>query len=382
MKKRLLRTPLLLATGAALLLSGCGTAPGTPRDSQALSVLAATPASEKVRIAEASGSRGAWIIGSRGAWIIGNLASTTPGLNNTFPENLAEWNQIRLPQAQARTPALGQGVVVAVIDTGLDLTHPAFGGSLAHSSEWRDWVDGDQRPNDDGTYDDAALGYGHGTTVASIVAQVAPNVTLLPLRVLGPDGSGDVADVVAAIDYAVDAGVQIINLSVGTHNSSAVDLAVQRATAQGVYVVASSGNTGDHKVTAPARYAVSTRQEGQLSLSVGSVNTSDLKSTFSTFGQKLEVLAPGEGIVGAAPGGLTEAWSGTSMAAPVASGLIALVLGELNSAGQARWSGQVAVALAETADSIDAVNAPALSGQLGRGRLNAERFVQRILGEF
>ncbi|GGM15200.1 S8 family peptidase [Deinococcus aerophilus] len=373
MMPNFLRNLALLTTGLSLL-SACGTTAGS--DGTRL----APQATINFKIAESVGSRGAWIIGSRGAWIIGQQASTVAGLDNTFPENMGAWQQIRLPQAHAKTPSMGSGVLVAVIDTGIDLDHPAFEGKLIGSGAWRDWVDGDRIPDDEGNYNDPSLvGYGHGTNVASILTQVAPKVKILPLRVLSSNGTGTIADIVAAIDYAITQKVQIINMSVGTDVSTDVDLAVKRATAKGIYVVASSGNTGDRRVTAPARYATLSDTSAALSLSVGSVNRHDIRSEFSTYGPKLELLAPGEGMMGAAPEGMTEAWSGTSMTAPIASGVIALALGELPPGQRAKWINKVANQLALTADPVDAVNAPDLIGHLGKGRINAERFINSVL---
>ena len=108
-------------------------------------------------------------------------------------------------------PNLGEGVKVAVIDTGIDLDHPGFAGRLAPAGEWRDYVDGDDFPMDE----PGGAGFGHGTAVAGIIVQVAPNATILPIRVLAPDGRGDVDDVVTAIDHAITVGAQVINLSLG-----------------------------------------------------------------------------------------------------------------------------------------------------------------------
>ena len=91
-----------------------------------------------------------------------------------------------------------------------------FAGTLAPASEWMDFVDNDGCPMDEPGGD----GYGHGTGVAGVVLQVAPNATILPFRVLGPDGSGDMTSVLAAIDHAVTMGADVINLSLGTLTSS------------------------------------------------------------------------------------------------------------------------------------------------------------------
>ena len=169
-----------------------------------------------------------------------------------FIENAPLWEQIRLFQAQTLAYNGGRGVKVAVIDTGLELTHPAFVGRLAPANEWKDFVDGDAVPAEVA----GGPAYGHGTGVAGVTVQVAPNVMLLPLRVLGPDGSGDVDDVVMAVDWAVQQGADIINLSLGAAASVDVLNAVAAyAAEQGIYLVSSAGNTGDQRVTYPAAQA-------------------------------------------------------------------------------------------------------------------------------
>ncbi|MEZ4606323.1 MAG: S8 family serine peptidase [Deinococcales bacterium] len=85
---------------------------------------------------------------------------------------------------------------VAVIDTGVDLSHPMLSGKLAPSTEWWDYVDNDNSPQDVS----GGEGYGHGTVVSTLILQVAPQATILPLRVLASNGLGDLDDVAAAID--------------------------------------------------------------------------------------------------------------------------------------------------------------------------------------
>lgn len=145
-----------------------------------------------------AGGMSAWS-GGVSAWS-GGMSAWSGGSSTAFPNNADEWDQINLPEARALAPRLGQGVKVAVIDTGIDLDHPVFEGRLAPQSEWRDWVDGDVLPGEkmDASGNNAA--YGHGTGVAGVVFQMAPNATILPLRVLRPNGAGDVTDVAAAID--------------------------------------------------------------------------------------------------------------------------------------------------------------------------------------
>ena len=153
----------------------------------------------------------------------------------------------------------------------LDLEHPAFYDRLAPQSEWKDFVDGDAYPQEERSEGGANNNYGHGTGVAGVVSQVAPNATILPLRVLDAEGVGDVTDVAAAIDHAVTSGADIINLSLGTdEDSDVLNRMIAYAAEHKVFVIASSGNTGDDKITYPARNAKQSGKAGDYLVSVGS----------------------------------------------------------------------------------------------------------------
>lgn len=331
------------------------------------------------KIFSASGTSSAWRgqavqVGSQGRASVwsGGRASVWSGGSGTvggIPENSASWKQIGLPVAWAAAPKLGEGVKVAVIDSGIDLRHDMFQGSLVSSSDQWDFVGNDAIPQEEGGFTDEA--FGHGTNVAGIVLQVAPHAKIMPLRVLNPDGSGDETNVAQAIDFAVQHGAQIINLSLGSvQKTDVIQKMIQFATLKGVYVIASSGNTGDGKITYPAAYAEDLGTTGLLSLSVGSVNAQDQKSDFSTYGDKLEVVAPGEIVWGPVPGNLFSYWSGTSMASPMVAGTIALARGQ-NSALDLNT---LTTLLLKNTTNINALN-PKYVNKLG-GRLNAGAFVK------
>ena len=271
-----------------------------------------------------AGGFSAWA-GGFSAWA-GGWSAWAGGTSNlpTLPsQNRGESLQIKLPQGQALSKNFGSGVKVAVIDTGLDTTHPMFTGRLAPATEWKDFVDGDAVPQEV-----SGSAYGHGSAAAGLVLQAAPKATILPIRVLGPDGSGEVANVVSAIDWAIQKGANIINLSLGTTTAvSALQTIINTATAQGIYVVASAGNTSDSNITYPAAWA-KTGSGAKYLLSVGSVNSSNGKSSFSSSGTALEFLAPGEGISSAYPGGQIASYTGTSFAAPQVAGAVALAMGD------------------------------------------------------
>ncbi|WP_425144760.1 S8 family peptidase [Deinococcus sp.] len=278
---------------------------------------------------EAQGNS-AWA-GGNSAWAGGNSAwagGLSSGPFTTLKENLGLWNLVNLSSGQTMAPALGKGVRVAVLDTGVDLNHPAFAGHLDTASGW-DYVGNDNVEQDEpGKSPGLSKAYGHGTAVAGVILQVAPNVTIVPFRVLSPDGSGSLSNIIMAVNDAVKSNVKVINMSLGTVTpSAALNAAITSAIRKGIMVVASSGNSGDENVTYPARSSI----EMQVSLGggligVASVNKDDMKSSFSTYGLGIDLLAPGESVATAFPNNQRTNATGTSFAAPIVSGAVALAI--------------------------------------------------------
>jgi subtilisin family serine protease len=236
------------------------------------------------------------------------------------PLYFRQWSLFRLRVDQAQRATTGAGVRVAIVDTGIDLDHPALAGHLLAGY---DFVEGDALPDDgadgvdndgDGYVDEGA---GHGTHVAGIVAQVAPEATLMPVRVLDSDGVGSYFDIVAGIVYAVEHGAQIVNLSLSGPNDAAfLQAAVNYAWKRGVLVVAAAGA---YDVLYPARY--------KHVLSVGATDPQDQVAEFSDFrAGQVTVFAPGVSVYSTYYDGGYAWWSGTSMAAPFVSGEAALLL--------------------------------------------------------
>jgi len=272
--------------------------------------------------------------------------------------------------AAAQACADGSGIIVAVIDTGIDASHPAFAGRLTDQGTWRNFLGeqsgpdvtdvrdiGDRRDNDkDGLRDEMR---GHGTHVAGIVLQAAPDAKILPIKALNSDGIGDAFYLAEAIYYAVDQGAQVINLSLGSVDEPRVVAeAIDEALGQGVIVTAAAGNTGQATPEYPASHI------GVLS--VAATNANDQKSDFSNYGATVRISAPGTKIVSAFPGGGRRAWSGTSMAAPWVAGTAALLLSDGQSASAAL------VAIEGTAFDLGTTNPVKYTGQLGAGRVDAE----------
>jgi thermitase len=326
----------------------------------------------------ADGSLGLWADGSLGLWADGSLGLWADGVFAPIPANTDNWKSIRLQEGQSRAPNLGKSVKIAVIDSGIDLSHPAFKRSLVASSEMRDFVDGDSVPND--TIN------GHGTAVAAIALQIAPGAMILPLRVIGSDGTGDADKLAQAINYAVSSGAQVINISLSVAGvSDPVRLAIQAAGDKKIPVFLSAGNLNG-ALNFPATLAV-----GPLSVvSVGSVNAAGLKSSFSNYGINLELSAPGEGIVTAFPGNRKVAASGTSMSTAVASGATALALGETKRltsttdyAARQTWMTADSSIYKLSGNKSFAFAVPTSLGYYGtlgfKGRLNLENYLKTVL---
>jgi thermitase len=305
------------------------------------------------------GGNRAWGGGYR-AW--GGGSSTTP---TTFSENAPLWQQVRLVEAQNVARNLGRGVKVALIDSGIDLTHTAFAGHLAPASEWKDFVDNDNIPQEVGS----GHGFGHGTGVAGVILQVAPNATILPIRVLESDGTGDLDDVVAAVDWAIQKGAKVINLSLGSDTDlKALNDLLKLLNQSNTVAIASAGNNSQNNIEYPARH-------GADVIGVGSVDKYDVKSSFSAYGKTLDVMAPGEFVYTAYPNGQIAYWNGTSFAAPMVTGAVALAMGE----GSTFKAKDV---INKNVDDITKVPGNRdFAKELGKGRLNVELFVRSALGK-
>jgi thermitase len=329
-------------------------------------------------IATVNGESTPWASGRSTLWAGGRSTLWAGGEFAWMPENTALWGQIGLREAQEIAANLGRGVKVAIIDTGLDLEHPALGAALAPADEWWDFVDNDRVPQDEA----GGAAYGHGTSVAGIVRQLAPRATILPIRVLGSNGQGNVADLAAAIDWAVTMGADVINLSLGANAPmKTVDKALKRAAGEGVFIFASTGNDGIDSIAYPAREASNgSRVQVEHMVSVTSVDAADVKSIFANFSRQVELAAPGEFVHGPAPESRVAAWSGTSMAAPMAAAAMALALGERLAVGSDELAGHLLASAGEIYELEGNVEF-AKQEELGSGRLDVHQFLMDVVGD-
>lgn len=268
-------------------------------------------------------------------WSVGNIWSVG-GDNGTF---VSQWAAQKIQLSLAHQINRGTGpngpIKVAVLDTGIDKSHPAFAGRLLPG--W-DFVDDDADVSEVG--DPQTGPYGHGTHVAGLVALVAPEAKIIPIRVLDKYGVGNIWVLAEALAFAIDPdrspatadGADVINLSLSTlretklignllaeacGGSTSDDYPV--STNPHLVVVAAAGNAGNDTKQYPAAENV----DGLMA--VAASTSDDTLASFSTRASWIHVAAPGKGIVSTVPNSQYATWSGTSMAAPIVAGEAALV---------------------------------------------------------
>lgn len=277
--------------------------------------------------------------------------------------NSWDLDQINAPEVWAQGYT-GQGIVVAIIDSGVDMTHTDLdANSWVNSRE----IAGNGLDDDGNGYIDDINGWdfvdndnvandldAHGTHVAGTIAAenngvggtgVAYNARIMPVRVLDADGNGRYSDVAAGIRYAADSGADIINLSLGGGSSnSQVLAAIEYAVQQGALVVIAAGNEGDSQPSFPANIT----SPGVLT--VGAVNSNQQIASFSNLAGSSPlnyVVAPGVGIYSTTPNNNYASFNGTSMATPHIAGVAALLL----SANPNLTPAQLASLLTSTAET-------------------------------
>ncbi|MEO1430889.1 MAG: S8 family peptidase [Cyanobacteria bacterium J06632_19] len=237
----------------------------------------------------------------------------------------------------------GKGVVVAVLDTGVDYNHDDLKNNIwTNSGE----IENNGKDDDGNGYIDDFYGWnfsadnnstmdvdGHGTHVSGTIAGekngfgvtgIAYDAQIMPVKVLGDSGSGTNSSVADGIYYAVDNGADIINLSLGgSFPSFDVSEAIEYASKEGVTVVMAAGNNGGDMPLYPARYA------DEYGIAVGAIDEDKNMASFSNQSGSEElayVTAPGVDIYSTLPDNKYDSYSGTSMATPHVAGVVALML--------------------------------------------------------
>ena len=342
------------------------------------------------------------------------LADITP--NDPYYGN--EWYLTKI-KADAAWDKISSSpdVVIAVIDSGIDINHPDLkdniwvntkeiagngrdddhNGFIDDVNGW-DFVNNVPDPSPKFTTGWTEAGVAHGTMVAGIIAARGNNhlgttgvtwaAKIMALKALNDKGEGKVNDVIRAIDYAINNGADIINLSFVSFNyNEALQEAIARAHQAGVLVVAAAGN----EQSAGAGYNIDVTPiypacyDGQLGenmvIGVAATDALDQKAKFSSYGfHCVDLTAPGVSFFNTTtagsdannPGKIYDGyWSGTSMAAPLVSGTLALI----ETANPELSQREVVNILYASTDNISRLN-PDYLGQLGNGRLNVNRAVE------
>ncbi len=336
-------------------------------------------------------------------------------LNEPFFKNQkAVFEQANITNAWELTTG-SPDIVVAVLDTGVDIDHPDLANNIWVNV---DELSGNAIDNDKNGYVDDVHGYNfidgthnvnpvfdiwnkeginHGTAVAGIIASamngngilgVAPKVSIMPIRVIKSNGTGQMSDITKGVNYAIDNGADIINMSfTGDVYSLELAQAIRRAWESGILVVAASGNdagTGGGDLDINPLYPICSDSKQNIIFGVGSVNPVNLRSTFSGYGTKcLDISAPGEDYIVPTVNVPTQdgfehyysaPYGGTSFATALVSGAAALVRSirpDLN-------PNAVMDIIMDSSKSINNIN-PLHVDQLGAGLIDVSKAVRASL---
>jgi len=317
------------------------------------------------------------------------ISSIPAGLNDRTPVNYygtLVWHGyaaqpaaqiIRLTDAQNGFSISGAGIV-AVIDTGVDTSHPVLQSVLLPGYDFTrnqagasEWLDVPQLPpgEHEGTSNQGPVvvqqssvaildqssvaildggpysAFGHGTMTTGLVHLVAPKSKILPLKAFTSDGTGYLSNIVAALYYAVQHQANVVNMSFDVSTpSAALSQAVSYANQNNVVLVAAAGNENTNAPVYPAAL------NGNV-MGIASTTNWDARSSFSNYGNTdVWIAAPGEYVITTFPGGTYASASGTSFSSPMVAGTVALMLNARTSLNQASASSALSHAIKLTPD--------------------------------
>lgn len=284
-------------------------------------------------------------------------------VQNVAPAQVIDWGVSVVQAPQVWSVTRGEGVKVAILDTGIDYNHPDLKDNIVvgqnfTTSNVNDYMDRQ----------------GHGSHCAGIIAAmdnnfgvvgVAPKASLYIGKVLGDNGSGGIDAIIKGIDWAIAEKVDIISMSLGCSQDpgDVFHQAFQRAHAAGITVVVASGNENT-QTGWPAAYPEV--------ISVAAVDQTFGRANFSNFG-KVEVAAPGVDILSTYMNGQYAKLSGTSMATPMVAGVIALIISYCRKMGVQVTPDKILQMIAERSIDMGADGKDAL---FGNGLINVMRLLK------
>ncbi|HED53644.1 MAG TPA: hypothetical protein ENJ00_05520 [Phycisphaerales bacterium] len=269
--------------------------------------------------------------------------------------------------SEAHVLSTGSGVVVAVLDTGLDANHPEFspGSTVPGLNCFTDTgdtsdVSGDGDTNGNGIPNEMV---GHGTFVSGIIRLVAPDAQIMPIKVLDSDGQSTSFLVAKGIYHAIDQQVDVINLSLGTSaDSDILKSAIREARYHWISIVAAAGNDGNdlNVPMFPAAYG------NNRPVAVAATRWNGIMTSFSSYGPHITICSPGDDVVSTFPGGGFQAAEGTSFSTAWVTGAMAL----LQTIGWDSDPDHLARIIRDTGVDISIINPGYDPNELGGGLLD------------
>lgn len=268
------------------------------------------------------------------------------------------WHLPKIEATAAWDLATGRDVVIAVLDSGVDGAHPDLAGKLVPG--WNA-VDNNANTSDVNGHGTAVAGAAAAATNNGVgVAAVAGDALIMPVRIADANAYAYWSTVAKGLTWAADNGADIVNISYsGVSGSATVQSAARYLQGKGGVTVVAAGNSGGEEVIAPS----------DAMISVSATGSTDARASFSSYGQYVDIAAPGESIWTTVRGGSYQKWNGTSLASPVVAG----VLGLMKSANPALGATELEALLLASADDL---GAPGWDPYYGEGRVNALAAVQ------
>lgn len=277
------------------------------------------------------------------------------------PSYANQWHLPKIQMPKAWELSKGKDVIVAVLDTGVDLAHKEFVGKI---------IPGINTYANNNVLTDV---YGHGTKVIGVIvaltnnaqgiASVAPDAKVLAIRVSRDDGYALYSDIAEGVTYAANNKAKIASISfAGVNGSSSIKSAAQYLKSKGGLTVTAAGNLGRLDTTPASDHLIA----------VSATTSTDTRPSFSSFGDYVDISAPGNNIYTTAKGNNYTSISGTSFSAPIVAGVLALMM-SARSGLKAQVYEQVLF------NSVDDLGAVGKDQYFGHGRVNAFKAVQNII---